>query len=98
MPEWIRRLRQNWPVDSKDRALGGKSAVQALNEALRKPKTPIEQLNDEDLALALADHIFNQMKRMGVEPAAGKSDRRTDPNLSSDEGHICHEDKNNGDV
>ena len=82
MPEWLDRLRENWPSGSKERALGGKSALQALNEALRKPENPVAQVNDQDLALLLANQIISEMRRLGVSPAAGKNNRESNSSLS----------------
>jgi len=86
----------NWP-SGKNRALGGKSATQALNEALRKTIS-IEHLKDDDLALGFAGTVIKQMASRGVKRAAGESNRGTNPLLPSDEGHIRVQDKNSRDI
>lgn len=52
---------RNWPSGSKERALGGKSALEALAEKLKTKEKNIELLNDEELALALAGQIIRGM-------------------------------------
>lgn len=83
----------DWPDGSKERALNGKSAIQAMRDAMNKsekspelPKPPpghtkaIEQLSNDDLALALGGRIIKEMHRLGVKQySARKGSRESNP-------------------
>lgn len=77
----------DWP-SGKERALGGKSAIDALRDAMGQTKRGIEYLKEDDLALAFAGQIIRQMYLLGVVSAARKSNREPNPSLPSDEWHI----------
>jgi hypothetical protein len=82
MPDWIKQKQKNWPTGAKARALNGKTAIEALEEELRKraPVPPenivtlLEILNDEDLAIATSARIIKCMHLGGVRRAEGKRD------------------------
>lgn len=89
MPEWIDRKRLHWPAGSKERALGGKSAIEALGEAMRQPKSALELLNDDDLALLLAHHIMEQTNQLEARHPTREGHRNPDTDLPPSEGGLC---------
>lgn len=71
--EWMKIQKENWPDGSKERALGGKSVLEALKEKTKKkdlneapPALSLESWNNEELALGLAGLIIKDMHRLGV--------------------------------
>lgn len=72
MSEFVNKKKdwRNWPTGSLERALGGKSALEALSDKLkqnnRPMELPLEKLDDEQLALALAGQIVRGMHKLGV--------------------------------
>lgn len=73
MPEWITNKRKNWPIGSKTKALGGRSALEALEDEIRNNKANnLERLSDEELALAITGQLVKAMHRLGVRRAKGE--------------------------
>ena len=80
-------MKLNWPdFESKGRALGGKTAREALEEVLKRKhnltakRSPLENLSDEDLTIAFSARVIREMHRLGVRRArGGEEDRECDP-------------------
>lgn len=90
---WVKRKREHWPDGSKQRALKGKSVLQALAELTKEKESQsispkgslLDQLSDEDLALALSGRLIKEMARLGERRARRKTDRESDSQLPGPE-------------